>query len=236
LESAVLYAVAKAWDLWVIGVQKRKKAMKKLKIVKIAEGVFRHDIEDSTELSFYNSIQNNINIEHGVVIAKSIRYRLNEVEVYDGATLIPNTTLDALVLTLHGMGYNIIDNKSSGGGAVAGITGFSTEAKQLPNNHQVTVSNIATLATEAKQLPDNHQVTVSNTGELATHAKQDVTNQKLDSIIANTTPDAGWDTITPTFNATSDVYAYSLAGTVNKVITINYTNASKEVIQNIVKS
>jgi hypothetical protein len=215
LVSVVLYAVAKAWDLWVLGVQKRKKAMKKLKIVKIAEGVFRHDIEDSTELSFYNSIQNNINIQHGVVIAKSIRYRLNEVEVYDGATLIPNTTLDALVLTLHGMGYNIIDNKSSGGGAVAGITGFSTEAKQLPDNHQVTVSNIATLAT---------------------HAKQDTTNLKLDSIIANTTPESAWDTITPTFNDISDVYAYSLSGTVNKVITINYTNASKEVIQNIVKS
>lgn len=58
-------------------------------------------------------------------------------------------------------------------------TGLATEAKQLADNHNVTVSNqISTsgLATEAKQLADNHQVTVSNqisVTDLATKAKQD---------------------------------------------------------------
>lgn len=50
------------------------------------------------------------------------------------------------------------------------ITGFATSAKQLADNHQVTVSNIAstplvdisTLATSAKQLPDGHEVEVNN--------------------------------------------------------------------------
>jgi len=58
--------------------------------------------------------------------------------------------------------------------------GAATEAKQLPDNHNVTVSNqISTtgLATEAKQLADNHQVTVSNqisVADLATDAKIDL--------------------------------------------------------------
>ena len=46
-------------------------------------------------------------------------------------------------------------------------TGASTSAKQLANDHDVTVSNMIPavetgLATSAKQLADNHQVTVSN--------------------------------------------------------------------------
>ena len=206
-----------------------------LKIYKIANGVFRHVIDDNPNTTFYNSAANNIIVKDNHIHAAKYRYILSEVSLYDGATLIPNTTMDQFVISLHSMGYNIADTRSSSGSSSSPV-GFSTEAKQLPDNHQVTVSNIATLATHAKQLPNNHQVTVSNIATLATHAKQDTTNQKLDSIIANTTPDAAWDTITPTFNATSDVYTYSLAGTVNKVITINYTNASKEVIQNIVKS
>jgi hypothetical protein len=227
-----------------------------LKIYKIANGVFRHVIDDNPNTTFYNSAANNIIVKDNHIHASKYRYILSEVSLYDGNTLIPNTTMDQFVISLHSMGYNIADTRSSSQSSSTPI-GFSTEAKQLPNNHQVTVSNIATLATAAKQLPNNHQVTVSNIATLATaakqlpnnhqvtvsniatlatHAKQDTTNQKLDSIIANTTPDTAWDTITPTFNATSDVYAYSLAGTVNKVITINYTNASKEIIQNIVKS
>lgn len=63
------------------------------------------------------------------------------------------------------------------------ISGLATSAKQLPDNHNVTVSNqidqpttpsdtqpveeqnpidVSGLATSAKQLPDNHQVAVSN--------------------------------------------------------------------------
>ena len=46
-------------------------------------------------------------------------------------------------------------------------TGASTSAKQLADDHNVTVSNMIPdvetgLATSAKQLADNHQVTVSN--------------------------------------------------------------------------
>lgn len=51
----------------------------------------------------------------------------------------------------------------------AAITGFATSAKQLADNHQVTISNIAntplvditTLATSAKQLADGHSVALS---------------------------------------------------------------------------
>jgi hypothetical protein len=62
-------------------------------------------------------------------------------------------------------------------------TGLATSAKQLADNHQVQVSNIAStplitgFATSAKQLPDNHQVTANagtnlNTSALATSANQ----------------------------------------------------------------
>ena len=49
------------------------------------------------------------------------------------------------------------------------------EAKQLPDNHQVTVSNptdISNLATSAKQLPDNHKVEVSNPVDVSGIAKE----------------------------------------------------------------
>jgi hypothetical protein len=255
--------------------------MPQLSIIRISNGVFKHIVDNDPNKFFYNTRDDQAYIKNNWLRASGANYRSQDVKIYDGATLIPTTTMDSIVLALHSMQYNIVDEDSSAGGGavqdpiasgvalaskqlpnnhqveisnistlatnakqlpdnhqvtVSNISTLATNAKQLPDNHQVTVSNIATLATHAKQLPDNHQVTVSNISTLATHAKQDVTNQKLDSIIANTTPDDGWDTITPTFNATSDVYAYSLAGTVNKVITINYTNASKEVIQNIVKS
>ena len=68
-------------------------------------------------------------------------------------------------------------------------TGAATSAKQLADNHNVTVSNPTAdpetgLATSAKQLPDDHNVTVSNptadpeTG-LATSAKQDTLLGKI---------------------------------------------------------
>jgi len=64
----------------------------------------------------------------------------------------------------------------------AAITGFATSAKQLADNHQVTVSNIANtplitgFATAAKQLPDGHTVALSATD-----------NAVLDDIAANQT-------------------------------------------------
>jgi hypothetical protein len=234
--------------------------MPQLSIIRISNGVFKHIVDNDPNKFFYNTRDDQAYIKNNWLRASGANYRSQDVSIYDGATLIPTTTMDSIVLALHSMQYNIVDEDSSAGGGsvqdpiasgvalaskqlpdnhqvtVSNISTLATNAKQLPDNHQVTVSNISTLATNAKQLPDNHQVTVSNIATLATHAKQDTTNLKLDSIIANTTPDAEWDTITPTFNATSDVYTYSLAGTVNKVITINYTNATKEVIQNIVKS
>lgn len=52
-----------------------------------------------------------------------------------------------------------------------------------------------------------------------------------------TDSDAGinWDSITPTFNSTSDVYQYYLAGVLVKTITINYTDSTKEVMSGITK-
>lgn len=44
-----------------------------------------------------------------------------------------------------------------------------------------------------------------------------------------------WDAITPTFNATSDVYVFALNGVTVKTITINYTDATKEVMSGITK-
>ncbi len=61
--------------------------------------------------------------------------------------------------------------------AVLLITGFATSLKQLPNGHNVAVSNMIPavetgLATLAKQLPAGHTVTVINLATLATNAKQ----------------------------------------------------------------
>ena len=79
-------------------------------------------------------------------------------------------------------------------------TGAATSAKQLPNDHDVTVSNMIPavetgLATSAKQLADDHNVTVSNmisdveTG-LATSDNQTDGSQKT-QIINSTGDDVG---------------------------------------------
>lgn len=69
----------------------------------------------------------------------------------------------------------------------AAITGFATEAKQLPNNHNVVVTSMPAvsidttgLATSAKQLPDGHTVALSATD-----------NAVLDAIEVDTTTLAG---------------------------------------------
>lgn len=50
--------------------------------------------------------------------------------------------------------------------------------------------------------------------------------------------DAGieWSLITPTYNATSDVYVFTLDGVTVKTITVNYSDATKEVITTITKA
>lgn len=45
-----------------------------------------------------------------------------------------------------------------------------------------------------------------------------------------------WDTITPTFNATSDVYVYTLSGVTQQTITLNYTDSTKATLLSVVKS
>jgi len=44
-----------------------------------------------------------------------------------------------------------------------------------------------------------------------------------------------WDTITPTYNATSDVYVFTLSSVTQATITINYTDATKAVISSITR-
>jgi hypothetical protein len=44
-----------------------------------------------------------------------------------------------------------------------------------------------------------------------------------------------WDSITPTFNTTSDVYQFYLDGVLVKTITINYTDSTKEVMSGVTK-
>lgn len=44
-----------------------------------------------------------------------------------------------------------------------------------------------------------------------------------------------WDLITPTFNATSDVYVFSKSSVTKQTITVNYTDSTKEVLLSVVK-
>jgi hypothetical protein len=45
-----------------------------------------------------------------------------------------------------------------------------------------------------------------------------------------------WDSVTPTFNATSDVWVFKLGLVTKHTVTINYTSSTKLVIQNVVRS
>jgi len=49
-------------------------------------------------------------------------------------------------------------------------------------------------------------------------------------------PVSSWDTLTPTFNETSDVYVWSLNGNTVQTMTINYTDATKTILLSIVRS
>jgi hypothetical protein len=44
-----------------------------------------------------------------------------------------------------------------------------------------------------------------------------------------------WDAITPTYNATSDVYVFSLNAATTGTITVNYTDATKSVLSGVTK-
>jgi hypothetical protein len=44
------------------------------------------------------------------------------------------------------------------------------------------------------------------------------------------------DSITPTFNATSDVWEYKLVGVTQQTLTVNYTDATKQVISSVVRT
>jgi hypothetical protein len=44
------------------------------------------------------------------------------------------------------------------------------------------------------------------------------------------------DSITPTFNATSDVWEYKLVGVTKQTLTVNYTDTTKQVISSVVRT
>lgn len=54
-------------------------------------------------------------------------------------------------------------------------------------------------------------------------------------VVRNLTADIKWDAITPTFNATSDVYVFSFNGSTTATITVSYTDATKEVLSGVTK-
>lgn len=53
--------------------------------------------------------------------------------------------------------------------------------------------------------------------------------------VNNFITDIDWDEIVPTFNATSDVYEFYKSSVLQKTITINYVDATKEVMSSITK-
>jgi hypothetical protein len=85
--------------------------------------------------------------------------------------------------------------EAGGGGASYGgtyVEHLAKEDKQDDIIDAITDFDISTLATSAKQLPDNHQVTVSNptdVSDLATSAKQDSIITELEKITTDITVD-----------------------------------------------
>ena len=53
--------------------------------------------------------------------------------------------------------------------------------------------------------------------------------------VRNVVGDIKWDTIVPTFNATSDVYVFSFDGSTTATITVSYVDATKEVLSGVTK-
>jgi hypothetical protein len=61
------------------------------------------------------------------------------------------------------------------------------------------------------------------------------TNADGEVVVRNLTADIKWDTIVPTFNATSDVYVFSYGGSTTATITVSYTDATKSVLSGVTK-
>lgn len=84
----------------------------------------------------------------------------------------------------------------------------------------------------------------SNTGsaqQIVLYAKRDPDSKTAYPVLVDvdgqiiTAGDIVWDTITPTYNATSDVYAFYLDSVLVKTITVSYTDATKEVMSGVTK-
>jgi phosphohistidine swiveling domain-containing protein len=127
-------------------------------------------------------------------------------------------------------------------------TGLATSAKQLPDNHQVTVSNIAStplitgFATSAKQLPDGHNVTVDNAGGAAAVNIQDGGNTiTVDGSVTATVSATDLD-IRDIDWATDDIKVYAadecqrILTSDDAVTTVNYATSAKASVSNIVTS
>lgn len=54
-------------------------------------------------------------------------------------------------------------------------------------------------------------------------------------VVRNLTADIDWDAITPTYNATSDVYVFSKSAVTTATITVNYTDSTKAVMSGVTK-
>ena len=54
-------------------------------------------------------------------------------------------------------------------------------------------------------------------------------------VVRNVVGDIKWDSIAPTFNATSDVYVFSFSGSTTATITVSYTDATKAVLSGVTK-
>lgn len=54
-------------------------------------------------------------------------------------------------------------------------------------------------------------------------------------VVRNVVGDIKWDSIAPTFNATSDVYVFSFGGSTTATITVSYVDATKAVLSGVTK-
>jgi len=118
---------------------------------------------------------------------------------------------------------------SSGGGFGLDMTPTNTvlqEIKTILDTLDVTInaSDIEIGAVEIKNGNDDTRAAVDSRG-LNTY-----------DTVANNLITGNWDTATQTQNATSDVWAFTLAGNPVATITINYSSAAKTVITTIVKT
>ena len=114
-----------------------------------------------------------------------------------------------------------------------------TEPADIQKVQEQTPLDLSTLAKESKQLPDNHQVTVSNptadpeTG-LATSSKQDTQTTLLQGI-AGFLPSA-YDYFTYTSGSTTDTYVFKTGGSGGatvKTITITFVDTTKKVLSTV---